>query len=204
MNKRIVFGTSNQAKVDHLLKQFAILPVDIVCAPALGITVRVEEDGMTPEDNARKKACAYCAESGLPAFSLDSGLVIDRFPQEKQPGPFVRRIPGKPRGATDEEMVAYYVAELEHVGGESDATWQFAIALSTGQDTVYSRTVLTHTTFTAQASKTIMPGAPLNSIQIDEETGKYYSELTLTEREHIYQKRATELVEFLREHLVVL
>ena len=106
MKKRILFGTTNQTKKERFQKLFESLDLEIVSPKDLAIHVSVSEDGKTPGENAIRKARAYFSRANVPTFAVDYGLYIDRFPEEKQPGLFVRRIPGAIRErATDAEML---------------------------------------------------------------------------------------------------
>ena len=79
----------------------------------------MEETGATPQENAALKAEAYHAVSGLPSFSLDSGLYLEGVPAELQPGPYVRRVKG--RELSDEEFIAYYQQLAHQYGGRLKA-----------------------------------------------------------------------------------
>jgi inosine/xanthosine triphosphate pyrophosphatase family protein len=182
MVKKILFGSKNPAKFHHMRTLLKDLPLEIVDPEDLGIDLDVVEDGKLPEDNARGKARAYHLASCMPTFSIDAGLFIDRFPPEKQPGPFVRRIFEGRREATDEEMLDYYTRELGRIGGESKGRWITAIALAISPDKILSETFSRSTFLTARRSRTLIPGAPLGSIQMDPTSGKFYSEMTYEER----------------------
>ena len=182
MTKKILFGSGNQAKFFHMRALLKNMPFEIFSPKDLGIDLDVVEDGETPEDNARGKARAYHLASRMPTFSIDAGLFIDRFPPERQPGPFVRRIFEGKREATDGEMLDYYTRELGRVGGESKGKWITAIALAISPDKTFSETFSRPTFLTARRSLTLIPGAPLSSIQMDPISGKYYSEMTYEER----------------------
>jgi 8-oxo-dGTP diphosphatase len=117
--QRILFGTNNQAKVEIIKAFLEDLPVTLLSPADLGIQVSVREDGLTPEENAEKKARAYFAAAQIPTFALDAALSVEGLPAEKQPGTYVRRIGKTDMEASDQEMLAYYSHELEQVGGSS-------------------------------------------------------------------------------------
>jgi XTP/dITP diphosphohydrolase len=71
----------------------------------------VIEDGETLEDNARLKAVALCAATGLPAVADDTGLEVDAL--DGAPGVYTARFAGV--GATYADNVAHLLAELERV-----------------------------------------------------------------------------------------
>ncbi|ABB32104.1 non-canonical purine NTP pyrophosphatase, rdgB/HAM1 family [Geobacter metallireducens RCH3] len=68
----------------------------------------IEEDGVTFEQNAIKKASAIAQLTGLPALADDSGLVVDAL--GGRPGVFSARYAGT--GATDETNNAKLLEEL--------------------------------------------------------------------------------------------
>lgn len=181
VKKKLLFGTKNKTKKDRFQKILEPLGLKILSLADINLDLDVKEDGKTPEENAKKKAVAYFTASKIPTFAIDYGLYIDKFPKNKQPGLFVRRIFGDDREATDEEMLAYYISELKKVGGKSKGTWVSAIALST-KNGVVSKSFKENSLFVSKRSPKTTPGEPLNSIQIHPIVKKYKSEMTLEER----------------------
>lgn len=156
--------------------------VQILSPAQLDITLDVTEDGVTVEENAIKKARAYAAVSRLPTFAIDAGLTIKRFPPDKQPGVFVRRIHQQDDYVTDETVLEYYRAELQACGGNTPGQWQIAVALATPQGQTQIERYTIETLFTAQPSPVTIPGAPLTALMVDPASGRYYSELHYTEQ----------------------
>lgn len=73
----IVLATHNPGKVAELRALLADLPVELVSAAEVEGAPEVEEDAPTLEGNARKKAEALHAHTGLPALADDTGLEVD-------------------------------------------------------------------------------------------------------------------------------
>lgn len=71
-------------------------PWELVSPGHLGLQLDVEESGLTYLENARLKALAYSAATGLPTLADDSGLEIDALNGE--PGVFSARYLGLPDG----------------------------------------------------------------------------------------------------------
>ena len=202
MKTRILFGTTNQTKRERFQKLFESLDLEIVGPEDLGILVSAPEDGNTPEENAIRKARAYFSRANVPTFAVDYCLYIDRFPEEKQPGLFVRRIPGATgERATDAELLEYYVSELRRVGGQSEGSWVSAIALVVSSQMVSSKSFSTRTMLTSDVSPALTPGEPLNSLQIDPALKKYKSEMTTGERMEAQDAIDRGFVEFMRQHI---
>ncbi len=78
---RVVLATRNAHKVEELRAILADvcaeLDLEIVGATEVEEAPDVVEDGVTFEDNARLKAEALAAHTGLPALADDSGLAVD-------------------------------------------------------------------------------------------------------------------------------
>lgn len=123
--KTIIFGTTNPGKIAHVQTALDPLGIKVEGLTAFGELPDVEEDGETPEENARKKATAYCQAISQPVMSMDNALYLDGVSDEDQPGMHVRRIPGLDHRPDDEEMVAYYRSLIEKYGGKLTGHWRF-------------------------------------------------------------------------------
>lgn len=73
----LLIATNNAHKVTELRRILGDLDVTLVTPADAGITLEVEETGETFEENARLKARAFCAASGLPSLADDSGIEVD-------------------------------------------------------------------------------------------------------------------------------
>jgi inosine/xanthosine triphosphate pyrophosphatase family protein len=203
-NKRILLATTNPTKAARMRELVSHLPLEVISLYEVGRYSQVIEDGKTPAENAIKKVEYHYREVRLPTVAIDSGLHIERFPENKQPGLFVRRICGIGEQITDEEMLRYYQQELDKVGGVSKGEWVTAIALKTSPDKIYCETFISETIFTSQASDVQTPGEPLNSLQIDPTVRKYYSEMKPKERIKVQRKRTSGIVDFMERYFDVL
>ena len=100
---KILYGTTNQAKLESMRRLTAPLGMEIVGLKELGLPIpQVEESGKDPLENARMKAQAYYEAFGMPVFSCDSGLYFDDLDDAEQPGVLIRRAGG--HEMDDEEM----------------------------------------------------------------------------------------------------
>jgi len=196
MKRRILLGTANQAKINRFRAYLATLPIEILSPGDLGIARDVEEDGKTPQENAEIKARAYLAKSNIPTLAVDAGLTIEGFPNEKQPGVFVRRIRGTGEAVSDEEILAYYARELDRIGGQTVGRWEVGLALVTPGGKTFSHAFNLQTRFTSARSTALISGEPLSSLMTDPTTGKYYSEMAGEERPD-----ARWIREFVSEHV---
>src|SRR5262245_41797059 len=126
----ILIGTTNPAKFDRyrtILSQCS--GIEVVAPNHNHAALPIVEDGPTAEANARKKARAYAAATGMPALSVDEALHVDAFPPEEQPGTNVRRYLGV--RATDEELLAAFLAKIAPIPPDRrTVTWIYAICLA--------------------------------------------------------------------------
>ncbi|MFH1648499.1 MAG: non-canonical purine NTP pyrophosphatase [Patescibacteria group bacterium] len=134
----VLFGTTNKTKRDRFQELFKPVGLNILTLSDINIESIAEEKGETPTENAKSKALFYVEKADIPTFAIDYGLYIEKFSDDKQPGLFVRRIHGEDKEVSDEELLDYYVSELEKVGGESPGVWVSAISLAISPDEVYS------------------------------------------------------------------
>lgn len=134
--KKILYGTTNRAKVEHMREMLAGLGIEIVGLDDICEDIpKVTEDGGTPMENARKKAERYFSEFGIPVLSCDSGLYLEGGGDEEQPGVNVRRVKG--RELSDEETIEHYSGLAERKGGEVVGCYENAIYLKIDRDTSF-------------------------------------------------------------------
>lgn len=179
---KILYGTGNPAKLSAMKRRLDPLGIELIGLQdiiAMGrIIPEVEENGVTPLENARLKAKAYYQAFQMPVFSCDSGLYFDNVPEEIQPGVHVRTVNGK--YLSDEEMQAYY-AGLAGKYGNLTARYCNAICFVQDENTVYEAMEPSMESERFLLTDRIHPirkkGFPLDSLSIDIKTGKYYYDL---------------------------
>ena len=122
----LLVATTNPGKARefrHLLHPVtpnAIFPDD------LGIQINVIEDGATYEDNAIKKATAYCMASGLVTVADDSGLEVDALGG----APGIRS--ARYAVGRDADRVEHLLAQMSHVSPrQRTARFRCALAIVT-------------------------------------------------------------------------
>lgn len=91
-SNRIVLATRNPGKVAEMQALLTELGVALVPASDFPGAPEVEEDAPTLEGNARKKAVALHAFTGLPAVADDTGLEVDAL--GGRPGVYSARYSG--------------------------------------------------------------------------------------------------------------
>lgn len=127
MKNKIVFATGNAGKVKEIRMIMADLGVEVLSMKEAGISIDIEEDGSTYEENALIKARAVAActdaivmadDSGLEADALNKepGVLSARYMGEDTPysiknGEIIKRLMGVP----DEERSARFVCAIAAV-----------------------------------------------------------------------------------------
>lgn len=196
---KFLFGTHNPSKIERMKAIVKNLPIEIVGLKDFCIMEEAIEDGNNVVENAVKKAAFYFRKTNIPTFSMDTGLYIDKFSDENQPGLFVRRLHGKK--ATDEELLNYYIRKLKKVGGESKGKWISAIAFVWDGDHVAHYELVEERYFVAEPSPIIKKGMPLSSLAIDPMINKYISEITEGERGQLQVRADQKLYQFFEDML---
>jgi len=185
MIKELIIGSTNPAKINQIKGVLSPLNLEISDISNLELP-EIIEDGKTAQENARKKAIGYAEFLNKPVLSMDNSLYFDSLPESKQPGINVRRINGINR-ATDNEMLDYYPKLVSELGEQINGRWEFAICVATPEK-FFETIIISPRIFTSKKSSIIIPGYPLESIQIDPETNRYISEMTQTEQDVFWQK----------------
>lgn len=96
---KIVLATRNQKKVEEVRRILADPTLSLEDLKVYADCPEVEEDGLTFQANAEKKATEVAAHTGAVALADDSGLVVDAL--EGAPGVHSARYAGP--NATDQE-----------------------------------------------------------------------------------------------------
>ena len=127
MKSRIVFATGNAGKVKEIRMIMADLGVEVVSMKEAGISVDIEEDGSTYEENALIKARAVAVCCSDIVMADDSGLEVDAL--NKEPGVLSARYMGEDTpysiknaeiirrltGVSDEQRSARFVCAIAAV-----------------------------------------------------------------------------------------
>ena len=182
---KLLYGTGNPAKLKIMREYLIGLDVEVIgLNDVRGPVPKVEENGVSPAENAEIKARAYFDAWGIPVFSCDSGLYFDELPEEQQPGLFVRRAPDG-HEMSDEEMTAHYAALAAEHGGRLTARYRNAICFIPDAERVFRRmddSLAGEKFFLGDRPHTRREkGFPLDCLSIDIETGAYYYDLPVGE-----------------------
>lgn len=184
--KTLIIATTNPAKIAQMQDALASLDITVEGVADKRSLPEVVEDGATVQENARKKATVYAATLGQLVLSLDNALFFHGLAPEKQPGMHVRRVPGKDR-LTDEELLERGIALVNSLGGRATGYWEYGVCIADPGGNRWETTVQTDRVFTNTPSKSTIPGYPLESIQLNPETGVYVSDMSPDERAAFWQ-----------------
>lgn len=199
--KELIFGTGNQAKIKQIKDVLGPVGVKVRGVSEFGLTIDVVEDGKTAQENAKKKAVAYAKALGKTVFAMDNALYFKGVAENEQPGLHVRRVGGEER-SSDEDMIDNYVKLIEAHGGNLEGWWEFALSIAYPDGSSVEHSIESPRSFVSKPSDKVVPGYPLESIQIEPESGRYVSEMTEEEQAAFWQEKIGEpLVEFVMSNL---
>lgn len=165
--RTIIMATSNMAKVQNFKDVFGYYGIQCLSLEEAGMpAIQIEENGLTPEENALMKAEAHW-QLGLTIFADDAGLEVDALKGE--PGVQARRWNGRFSDSIgDEVWLDYLLQRLEGVPQEQ-RTAKFvsgwALINEQGQRDTYR--VLSAFTIASKRIRPMTPGFPLSAVSID-------------------------------------
>lgn len=195
----IIIGTKNPAKIEQIRGALALAGIGVEGLPVDMEFEEIKEDGITAQENARKKALVYSRALGKPVLSMDNALYFDGLKSEQQPGINVRRIGQRTDRPSDEELIVYFQELISGLGERVGGRWEFAICVAYPDGSTKETTIISPRVFTSKRSEKFIPGYPLESLQIDPESGRYISEMSPDEQGRFWQKAiGAPLCEFVR------
>ena len=134
---RILYGTTNQAKLESMRRITKSLDLEIIGLQDLKQPIpKIDESGKSPLENAELKARAYFNAFSMPVFSCDSGLYFEQVEEKYQPGTHIRRVNGKE--LSDEEMIEYYSNLAKMHDNQLLGRYRNAICLVLNENTCFS------------------------------------------------------------------
>jgi XTP/dITP diphosphohydrolase len=197
--KQLLIGTGNRGKARFIKNLLSDLQVKFLSPQELGVSISVDENGDTVEENARIKALGYFRASGVATLSPDSGICIEVCQMISNPAFYVRRV-SRDRGATDEEVLEHFSSLVSNLGGQTVGRWTTALALAASADSVICKRFERQTILTARPCPERSPGSPLQSMQLDPDTGRYLAQMSPDEL-RAYYRRSQGFYEFVKTHL---
>lgn len=177
---KILYGTTNQAKLDSMKRIVDTIGIEIVGLNDLDTSIPiVDETGKNPLENAILKAKIYYNAFKMPVFSCDSGLYFDDLDDSLQPGTHIRRVNGTE--LTDEEMIDYYSNLSKQFNNQLVGKYKNAISFIYNDQHVFNSmdaSLMTESFMLVDKphSKRVK-GYPLDAISVDCCTKQYYYDL---------------------------
>ncbi|HBF42707.1 MAG TPA: Non-canonical purine NTP pyrophosphatase [Desulfobacteraceae bacterium] len=137
LDRPLVLATRNEGKISEFKELLSDFSVEIKSLKDFGPIPEVEEDGITFEDNAYKKAAFTAKVLGLPTLADDSGLMVKALGDK--PGVYSARYAGE--NATDEGNNLKLLNAMEDLE-EREASFMciIAIAVPRGPALIYEGT----------------------------------------------------------------
>ena len=183
----ILIATHNKAKFKmykRILDKYGFKSYNL---NDINIVSEIEENGITPLENAVLKVKGYYNLTSLPTISIDDGLDIDNILEELNPGVNVRRVYGKK--LTDEEMIKYYTDLAKQYGknGKLNARFVKGVAIYSNNE-LYTCTFNREVIISDKAVNKKVEGYPMNSITLDPKFKKYTIDLTDEEKQDIDER----------------
>ena len=177
---RILYGTTNQAKLDSMKRITKVLGIEIIGLKDVNQPLpHIEESGKNPLENAKMKAEAYYKAFSMPVFSCDSGLYFDNIEEKLQPGTHIRRVNGKE--LTDEEMIEYYSGLAKSHDDRLIGRYRNAIYFILDDETQFFSMDKSLETepfmLVSKPHEKRIKGLPLDSISVDLASEKYYYDI---------------------------
>lgn len=184
---RLLYGTTNQAKLDFMNRIVKPLGIELVGLYDFDQPIpKADETGSNPLENAIIKARIYYDAYKMPVFSCDSGLYFDGIEDALQPGTHIRRVNG--RELSDEEMIAYYSTLAKQFNNQLLARYKNAISFIYDDQTIFNSMDASLMTepflIIDKPHGKRVNGFPLDALSVDYSTNRYYYDL---ENEAVYK-----------------
>lgn len=201
MKKTLIIGTTNPAKEQQVREALSALEITLHKLKDYDISgIEVIEDGTNAQENARTKALAYSKALQNPVIAIDNALYLEGLDDDRQPGINVRRIEGRQDRPTDEELLAYYSKLIKSLGEDIGGYWLFAVCIALPDGRVFETEIKSLRRFVSKPSQTLLPGYPIDALQIDPDSGRYISEIISEGIEPFWLKTiGKELSDFVKE-----
>jgi len=177
---KLIYATKNKSKLKHMNKMLEGTSFEVIGLNQIEKELLEPiEDGMTPLDNATKKALGYYSQLKVPVYSTDSALYFEGVADEDQPGVFIKRFNGQDlKGRKFQEQ---YIKIAQKYGGKLKAKYINAICVVFDEDNIiqYSEEPIHSEEFyiVSKPHNFFEEGFPLNSLSVHIESGLYYNDM---------------------------
>lgn len=195
---RILLATRNEGKIREIKDLGRDLPVEFLSLEDVGPVPDVVEDGVTFEENARKKAGEIARCTGMPTLADDSGLCVDAL--GGRPGVHSARYVSET--VSDQERCAAILEEMADVSDDRRSArfvCVLVLAWPDGQETVFHGQCEGRITRELRGTK----GFGYDPIFFHEESGRTFAQMDRDSKNAVsHRGRALrQLGEYLRHSL---
>lgn len=188
--KRVLYVTNDDYNfylMSEYFKQFA--DIELVSPKKLDIQVNFDYNGILTEvESAVKLAQAYYDLTKLPTITNISGLYIDKFRQNEQPGQLISNIDGKVYNS-NELLVDDYISRLLLRGGRSLAHYVKGLCFIDESGNIHTDTFdETEFLLTSKKCSRLRFNSGLECISFDLDAQKYFNERSKEEEQSFYKE----------------
>lgn len=197
---KILFATTNPAKIKRYADKLKEKNLEILTIKDLNLNLKPEENGKNALENAYIKAKAYYDKTKITTIGIDDNLYIEGVSEEEQPGTHVRRVKGKE--LNDDEMIKYYSNLVNKYGGKLKARWVYGMVIYDGTNPKKYSWSKGHFYLVDKPCERRNPGYPLDSISIMPECNKYFVDLTKEDKEKDEENyNEDDVIEFIKNNI---
>ncbi len=132
--QQLLVATGNPGKLSEIQSLLAGIKITLITPEVFGVSVKVDENGETYEENASLKARLFAHASGLVTLADDSGLEVDAL--SGRPGIRSARFSPLPK-ATDADRRAYLLDLLQDHPRPWTAHFHCTVAIATPEAKIY-------------------------------------------------------------------
>lgn len=132
--QQLLVATGNPGKLSEIQSLLEGIKIALITPEVLGISIEVDEDGETYEENASLKARLFASASGLMTLADDSGLEVDAL--SGRPGIRSARFSPLPN-ATDGDRRAFLLDLLQAHPHPWIAHFHCTVAVATPDSKIY-------------------------------------------------------------------
>jgi XTP/dITP diphosphohydrolase len=132
--QQLLVATGNPGKLSEIQSLLAGIKITLITPEVFGVSVKVDENGETYEENASLKARLFAHASGLVTLADDSGLEVDAL--SGRPGIRSARFSPLPK-ATDADRRAYLLDLLQDHPRPWTAHFHCTVAIATPETKIY-------------------------------------------------------------------
>ena len=175
---KILFGTTNPAKVAWTKELLSNFNIEVITPDDLDIKDKPVENGKTPLENAKIK-CEFYHQYYPNVLCHDSGLFFEEldYRDQLQPSVHIRRPNNSNKSLNDDEMIEYYTSLIKSLGGKVKAYYSDGVVIMLNNKT-YTKIIEDKNkafTMVDKPCETRIPGWPLDSISIAND-GLYFAD----------------------------